>query len=275
MRVVTFAYHDVLPAGSAEPSGFQSADAATYAVELATFASHLDALAEAVDVPVTTRPTTTGAPQHILTFDDGGVSALTHAAPALEAHGWRGAFFVTTRLIGTPGFLDRAQVRELADRGHLIGSHSASHKGRMSRMPREKVRAEWRESLDVLADITGRPITSASVPSGYSSRTVAEEADACGITELYTQEPTTSPTRVGRCTVLGRYTVRRWTTAPAIAALARRSWTTHASYRALWLAKQLPKALPGGVYTSVRRTAFRWGHVLGATATAAPGKDGR
>jgi hypothetical protein len=51
----------------------------------------------------------TGTPV-FLTFDDGGASALHPTADLLERRGWSGHFFVTTRRIGTPGFLDFWQL---------------------------------------------------------------------------------------------------------------------------------------------------------------------
>ena len=68
----------------------------------------------------------------LITFDDGGVSALQTTADLLEKYGWRGVFFVTTDRIGTPTFLNADHVRELHRRGHVIGSHSCSHPERMS-----------------------------------------------------------------------------------------------------------------------------------------------
>ena len=63
----------------------------------------------------------------ILTFDDGGRSALDVVAPVLAEHGLRGEFFVATARLGTAGFLDRRGVEELAAAGHVIGSHSHTH----------------------------------------------------------------------------------------------------------------------------------------------------
>ena len=40
----------------------------------------------------------------LLTFDDGGKSAV-RIADLLEEQGWRGHFFITTAMIGEPGFV--------------------------------------------------------------------------------------------------------------------------------------------------------------------------
>ena len=63
----------------------------------------------------------------LFTFDDGGVSFVTKAAPILEKYGHKGVFFVSTKYIGTPGVLSAGQVKELELRGHVVGTHSHSH----------------------------------------------------------------------------------------------------------------------------------------------------
>ena len=75
-------------------------------------------------------------PRVALTFDDGGASALDIAG-MLERRGWRGHFFVTTSRIGEPGFVGPDAVRELAERGHDVGSHSHTHPTYMGNLDRD------------------------------------------------------------------------------------------------------------------------------------------
>src|SRR5215212_4338294 len=152
-------------------------------------------------------------PAVVFTFDDGGVSAITHTAGALEARGWRGHFFVTTDYVGRPGFLGPADIRELSRRGHTMGAHSCSHPVRMSHCTPAELRREWTESVGRLAEILGEPAAVASVPGGYYAPPVAEAAAEAGIRALFTSEPVSRVTHVGPCAVLGRYTLRRDTPA--------------------------------------------------------------
>ena len=56
------------------------------------------------------------------TFEDNGPSQISDGAPLLEKYGYRGSFYlVTSWNPNWDGF------QELADKGHEIGSHSASH----------------------------------------------------------------------------------------------------------------------------------------------------
>jgi len=92
-------------------------------------------------------------------------------AAELEKVGWRGHFFVFTNLIGHPGYLGRSQIRELHQRGRLIG-HSCTHPEQMSSLSWDELLWEWRESCALLSDAIGAPITAASVSGGFYSQKV-------------------------------------------------------------------------------------------------------
>src|SRR6267142_6010714 len=100
----------------------------------------------------------------LLTFDDGGESAYGCVADLLERAGWRGHFLITTDFLDRPGFVTRAQVRDLAARGHEIGSHTCSHPTPMAGCRWEHLVDEWTRSTAVLADVLGAPVRLASVP---------------------------------------------------------------------------------------------------------------
>jgi peptidoglycan/xylan/chitin deacetylase (PgdA/CDA1 family) len=144
-----------------------------------------------------------------MTVDDGGVSFHTTICDRLERRGWRAHCFVTTRFIGTRGFLGKEQIRDLDGRGHVIGTHSASHPPRLSYQNREDIVREWRESREALADLLKHDVKVASVPGGYFSGRVARAAKEAGIDVLFTSEPELRVRSIGGCIVLGRFTVRR------------------------------------------------------------------
>src|SRR2546430_5129518 len=110
-----------------------------------------------------------GPPPVLLTFDDGGASAYGCVADLLERAGWRGHFFITTDYLGTPGFVGRAQVRELAGRGHVIGTHSCSHPARMARCRWDRLIDEGSRSAPAPAHVLGEPVRGASGPGGAHS----------------------------------------------------------------------------------------------------------
>src|SRR6185312_11876791 len=55
-----------------------------------------------------------------LTFDDGNLSDINHALPALRERGLTATFFVVAGRIGTAHFLDEDDIRMLAAEGMTI-----------------------------------------------------------------------------------------------------------------------------------------------------------
>ena len=239
-------YHDVVAAGEEDTSGFPGRDAAWYKVTPETFAAHLDALPQP------------DPPAPVITFDDGGVSAM-RAADMLEARGFTGHFFVTANYIGTRGFLTEDQIRELARRGHVIGSHSCSHPLRMGHCPWPQLLDEWSRSRSILSEIIGREVCEASVPGGDFAPQVAEAAARAGITRLFTSEPTADARYAFGLTLVGRFAVQTWTTADTAAALAAGNWLPCARQAVMWNAKKMTKRLGGERYLQIRKLLLRHG----------------
>lgn len=264
-RVIALEYHDVVPAGDFSSSGFSGPGADSYKLTTANFDAHLTAVAgtgSSAELPaaqVAARIAGNGGEpgtRVLITFDDGGRSALTEIAPRLEALGWCGHFFMTTGQIGAPGFLTASDLRELHARGHVVGSHSHSHPVRMSACTLDALRHEWTESVRLLSDILGVPVRTASVPGGYFSRVVAQTAADAGLQVLFTSEPTSRPMRVGACTVLGRYTLRRDDPGSRAAALVAEAHGARVRQWSIWNAKKVLKALGGESYLRARARVF-------------------
>jgi peptidoglycan/xylan/chitin deacetylase (PgdA/CDA1 family) len=176
--------------------------AAVYKLGPERFSAHLDAIAASSVAPALAD----GASRAILTFDDGGASSEWIAAE-LERRGWRGAFFVVTDRIGSPGFLDGEQIRALAQRGHEVGSHSHTHPARMAALGDGELEQEWRRSRELLGDLLGSPPRSAAVPGGSLSDAVIAQAAAAGYERLFTSTPQARSVQHEQLTVLGRYTI--------------------------------------------------------------------
>ena len=193
MRVVSLLFHDVY-ASDPHESGFRLPAADRYKLSIPDFEAQLDGLWEA---------------SAQLTFDDGGISYYTVVADRLEMVGLRGRCFVSTDFIGERGFLSAAQIRELDSRGHVIGTHSASHPPRFSALTPARMRDEWANSRRRLEDLLGRAVTVGSVPGGYFSIDVARAAAQTGLRTLFTSEPTAKASVVDECALIGRFTIRR------------------------------------------------------------------
>jgi peptidoglycan/xylan/chitin deacetylase (PgdA/CDA1 family) len=218
-------FHEV--ADDPTSSGFQQAGARAYRHTLEGFERCLDAVASVRRQPVLVTHTDLAQPgRHImLTFDDGGKSALT-AAELLSRRGWHGHFFIVTSLIGERTFLDAGEIRALRAAGHVVGSHSHTHPHIFRDLPLETMVEEWRTSCDVLAQLLGEPIVAGAVPGGEINRWSLKSADLAGLRHLFTSEPWLAPRRVGGCWILGRFSVKGRTAPERVGELARfRGWT--------------------------------------------------
>jgi peptidoglycan/xylan/chitin deacetylase (PgdA/CDA1 family) len=254
MRAVSLEYHDVVSGEDFDSSGFPGNAPASYKLTADAFDRHLQAIEQAVRVAPGRLVDWLEAPSAtplFITFDDGGSGALP-AADLLERRGWRGHFFVTAGRVGTPGFLTAGQMRDLHARGHVIGSHSYSHPLRMGGLAAEQILDEWRRSRLVLTEALGADIVSASVPGGFYRPVVGRTAAEAGYSVLFTSMPTSRTSRVDGCLVLGRYTLRRWST-PANAAGLAAGGPARLAQWALYSGLHLARMLAGNQYTRLRQ----------------------
>jgi peptidoglycan/xylan/chitin deacetylase (PgdA/CDA1 family) len=257
-------YHDVIDGSDPDSSGLTGAGAALYKLDALAFERHLDAIARAVsEPPATLAPPQADPPAHhwLLTFDDGGRSALQPTADLLDRRGWPGHFFVTAGRIGTRGFLSPEDILELRARGHVVGSHSWSHPARFSALSSRQMLDEWDRSIERLSSILGEAVTSASVPGGYYSHAVARAAERAGITTLFTSEPVSRARRVDGCTVLGRFSIQRHTPPARAAALALGRAAPCTAQWLAWNARKAAKRVAGDFYVTAREALLARHHV--------------
>jgi peptidoglycan/xylan/chitin deacetylase (PgdA/CDA1 family) len=255
MKATVLLFHDVVPSGRFELSGFQSPDANIYKLDCATFERHLAAISETAAEPpgLVVDPQTTTARRLLLTFDDGGVSAATFIADMLASRRSLGHFLVTTDFIGSPGFVHASHIRELHSRGHVIGSHSCSHPLRMAACSAAQLDREWRESIARLQDILGTSIEVASIPGGYYGANVVAAAAAAGIRHLFTSEPVTSVRTVDGCCIYGRFSVHRGVQPEWVGSVIMGDvWPRMQSFL-FWNAKKVLKKVGGTAWLEARR----------------------
>lgn len=101
----------------------------------------------------------------LLTFDDGTISQYTNALPVLNQYGFKGVFFIMTVTLDKLGYLSRSQVKELSDKGHVIGCHTWDH-----HKVTEYRDSDWDLQLVkptlLLESITGKPVVYFAYPFG-------------------------------------------------------------------------------------------------------------
>jgi peptidoglycan/xylan/chitin deacetylase (PgdA/CDA1 family) len=120
----------------------------------------------------------------LISFDDTRVDHYLSAAPVLEKYGFRGTFFIMTVSIGKPGYMTKAQIKELSDRGHAIELHTWDHQDL-----RKIAEDQWKIQIDrpkaLLEEITGKPVTSLAYPFGLWNSAVVLQIKSRGLSSAF------------------------------------------------------------------------------------------
>ena len=190
-------FHDVYHERK-EESGFQNSNALIYKLSAQSFEEIVRFISE-----------NNKGKKCIVTFDDGGESFINIIVPILDKYNIRGHFFIATDFIGTKGFVSEEQLIEMRRRGHIIGSHTASHCPDLSSMSNEEIRKEWESSIFRLNEILNEAITEVSIPNGnYDRRTLECLSTIDGIERVFTSFPSSDVQRFKSISVVGRYGIR-------------------------------------------------------------------
>jgi peptidoglycan/xylan/chitin deacetylase (PgdA/CDA1 family) len=115
----------------------------------------------------------------MLTFDDNVLDQYTVALPELEKYGFKGVFFIMTVTMGRPGYMSRSQIKELADAGHVIGSHTYDHHN-----VKKYQGPDWVKQVDKpskqLEEIIGQPVRYFAYPFGLWNKEAIPELQKRG-----------------------------------------------------------------------------------------------
>ncbi|MEJ8802705.1 polysaccharide deacetylase family protein [Pontibacter sp. H249] len=131
---------------------------------------------------------TTGAPLPakpiMITFDDTNLDQYTNALPELEKHNFKAAFFIMTVSLNRPRYMSKEQVKELADKGHTIGSHTWDHQNVKKYQGQDWV-TQVAKPKQVLEEITGKPVTYFAYPFGLWNTEAIPELKNNGMTAAF------------------------------------------------------------------------------------------
>ena len=105
----------------------------------------------------------------MITFDDTRLDQFTEALPELQKHGFKAVFFIMTVSLNKPGYMSKDQVKQLADAGHVIGSHTWDHKNVKTYTSEDWVEQVQKPSRQ-LQNITGKPVEYFAYPFGLWNR---------------------------------------------------------------------------------------------------------
>jgi peptidoglycan/xylan/chitin deacetylase (PgdA/CDA1 family) len=109
-----------------------------------------------------------------ITFDDGWDSIYSNAGPILEEYGIATTQYIITSVFDQPLYMNRAQVLQLHNVGHEIGSHTITHRD-LTKLSDAQLDKELSESQSILSQLIGKPVRHFASPlSAYDARVLAQ-----------------------------------------------------------------------------------------------------
>jgi peptidoglycan/xylan/chitin deacetylase (PgdA/CDA1 family) len=130
---------------------------------------------------------TESPPSIRITFDDGNMSDVAIALPALVRRKLTAQFFICAGRIGRRGYVDAAMIRELLSAGMAVGSHGLHHLD-FYRLSPQALDSEARDSKRTLEDVCGESIEEISIPFGSYGRRVLAKLRSTGYARAYSSD---------------------------------------------------------------------------------------
>jgi len=124
----------------------------------------------------------------IISFDDGNFSDYSCAFPILKRYSMTATFFVTVNRIGADHYLEWQHIKEMAEGGMSIQSHSFNHVF-LSDLDSKKLHTELYESKKILEQNLLRSIDFIALPGGFNSQKVLRSAEDVGYKGVVTSCP--------------------------------------------------------------------------------------
>jgi peptidoglycan/xylan/chitin deacetylase (PgdA/CDA1 family) len=148
---------------------------------------------------------TTGAPLPekpvMITYDDTDLEQFTIGKMEMDKYGFKGVYFIMTIAIGKPRYMSKEQIKQLADEGHTIASHTWDHHN-VKNYKGDDWDIQLLNSKNTIEGITGKPVKYFAYPFGLWKPEAFPELEKRGYKAAFilsTSRDTTAPL----------YTIRR------------------------------------------------------------------
>lgn len=110
----------------------------------------------------------------MISFDDTRAEQYSIASKEMSKYGFKGVFFVMTVSLNRPGYMTKEEVRQLADEGNIIGSHTWDHSNVKNYLAEDWVKQVDKPSKQ-LEQITGKPVNYFAYPFGLWNKQAIEQ----------------------------------------------------------------------------------------------------
>ncbi|HWG38827.1 MAG TPA: polysaccharide deacetylase family protein [Terriglobales bacterium] len=124
----------------------------------------------------------------VLCFDDGARTDYELAFPLLQEAGLHATFFVSSGLVGQPGYLTWSQIAEMQRWGMRFEAHGHAHHA-LSALSPPGLDRELRTARHMLQEHIGTAVQYLAAPFGLWSARVLEAAKYTGFQALCTSHP--------------------------------------------------------------------------------------
>lgn len=203
-QIPVLCYHHIR-----DPKPGQSETFKSYSVSPSQFAEQMKALKDSgyesvlpnqlydhlvYDHPLPPKPV-------MLTFDDTDEEQFTIGAKEMQKYGFKGVFFIMTISINRPRYMSKEQIKELADNGNAVESHTWDHH-MVTKYQGEDWEKQFVKPRKTIEDITGKSALYFAYPFGLWNKAAIPELKKAGFKmafALSTKRDSTEPL----------YTVRR------------------------------------------------------------------
>jgi peptidoglycan/xylan/chitin deacetylase (PgdA/CDA1 family) len=143
-----------------------------------------------------------------IAFDDGSETDLLEAAPLLCEIGFPAIFYIVSGFVGQKSYLSSIQLRELANMGFEIGSHSMTH-AFLTDIPEKQLHEELAGSKGQIEQIIGKSVDHFSCPGGRWNKEIAYLAREAGYRSMATSRigvnsHLTDPFQLARIPILAK-----------------------------------------------------------------------
>ncbi len=198
IRVPILMYHyiDELPEGADEIRTNLTVTPAVFRQQMATLADQGYATISLYEMHMALQHGTP-LPQNpvVLTFDDGHIDQYVNAFPILQEFGFTGTFFIITNFAdnNAPGYMNWAQIEEMATAGMSMESHTKTHSDLRNR-GYDFLVYEILGSIESLAYHTNRPPQIFSYPAGRYDDYTLSILETTPILRAVTTQPGTLQT---------------------------------------------------------------------------------
>lgn len=115
----------------------------------------------------------------MLTFDDSIEGQYTIGVKEMDKYGFKGVFFLMTIPIGKPRYMTKENIKELADAGHAMESHTWDHH-MVTKLKGDEFEKQFAGSNKTIEEITGKKVSYFAYPFGMWGKSVFPELDTAG-----------------------------------------------------------------------------------------------